>query len=158
MATETLSTSRKPSQYPPWAERPSPVARAGKVALLLVLAFVMLFPFVYVIAVSFSSYRDIVGQGLIIFPTHPTAEAYRAIFKGGIVTHALWVSIGLTLVGTGINMLMTITMAYGLSRPGMPGSRFVLAIVLFTLLFQAGIIPNYLLVKQLGLINLFACV
>ena len=126
---------------------------AGRWLLLLVLAFLMLFPFVYVIAVSFSSYKDIVGQGLIIFPTHPTTEAYRAIFKGGIVTHALWVSIGLTLGGTAVNMLMTVTMAYGLSRPGMPGSRFVLALVLFTLLFAAGIIPNYLLVKNLGLIN-----
>jgi putative aldouronate transport system permease protein len=123
------------------------------VALLLVLAVVMLFPFVYVIAVSFSSYKDIVGQGLIIFPTHPTTEAYRAIFKGGIVTHALWVSIGLTLGGTAVNMFMTVTMAYGLSRPGLPGSRFVLALVLFTLLFAAGIIPNYLLVKNLGLID-----
>jgi len=148
---------RRASKYerPPWMERPSPVAAAGKSILLVVLAFLMLFPFVYVIAVSFSSYRDVAGGGLIVFPAHPTIEAYRAIFRGGIVTHALWVSIGLTLIGTGVNMLMTITMAYGLSRPGMPGSRFVLAIVLFTLLFSAGIIPNYLLVKQLGLINSF---
>jgi putative aldouronate transport system permease protein len=154
MATETtIPEGRTPSPYPPWAERPSPIARGGKVALLLVLAFLMLFPFIYVIAVSFSSYKDIVGQGLIIFPTHPTTEAYRAIFKGGIVTHALWVSIGLTLGGTAVNMFMTVTMAYGLSRPGMPGSRFVLALVLFTLLFAAGIIPNYLLVKNLGLID-----
>ncbi len=144
---------RTPSSYPPWAERPSPIARSGKIALLAMLAFLMLFPFVYVIAVSFSRYTDIVGQGLVIVPTHPTTEAYRAIFKGGIVTHALWVSIGLTLGGTAVNMFMTVTMAYGLSRPGMLGSRAVLALVLFTLLFAAGIIPNYLLVKNLGLIN-----
>jgi putative aldouronate transport system permease protein len=154
MATEKITAGgRVPSPYPPWAERPSAIARSGKAALLIALAFLMLFPFVYVIAVSFSSYKDIVGQGLIIFPTHPTTEAYRAIFKGGIVTHALWVSIGLTLGGTAVNMFMTVTMAYGLSRPGMLGSRAVLALVLFTLLFSAGIIPNYLLVKNLGLIN-----
>ncbi len=150
---EAPATSREPSPYPPWAEKPSPVARLGKGAVLIVLGFLMLFPFVYVIAVSFSSYKDVVGGGLILFPTHPTTEAYRAIFKGGIVTHALWVSVGLTLIGTAVNMLMTVTMAYGLSRPGMPGSRAVLAIVLVTLLFTAGIIPNYLLVKNLGLIN-----
>ncbi len=154
MATqEATAGGREPSPYPPWTEKPSPVARLGKGALLIVLGFLMLFPFVYVIAVSFSSYKDVVGGGLILFPTHPTTEAYRAILKGGIVTHALWVSIGLTLIGTAVNMLMTVTMAYGLSRPGMPGSRAVLAIVLFTLLFTAGIIPNYLLVKNLGLIN-----
>src|SRR4051794_7856313 len=122
MATQTaVSETRKPSEYPPWAEKPSPVARAGKVVLLLVLAVLMLFPFVYVIAVSFSSYKDVVGGGLILFPAHPTLEAYRAIFKGGIVTHALFVSIGLTAIGTATNMVLTIMMAYGLSRPGVPG-------------------------------------
>jgi len=145
--------TRTPSAYPPWMEKPSPVARFGKIALLIVLAVLMLFPFVYVIAVSFSSYKDMVGGGLILFPAHPTTEAYRAIFRGGIVTHALWVSTVLTLIGTAINMLMTVTMAYGLSRPGVPGSRLILALVLLTLLFSAGLIPNYLLVKQLGLIN-----
>ncbi|MCA1667901.1 MAG: carbohydrate ABC transporter permease [Thermomicrobia bacterium] len=145
--------TRTPSAYPPWMEKPNPVARVGKIALLIVLAVLMLFPFVYVIAVSFSSYKDMVGGGLILLPAHPTTEAYRAIFRGGIVTHALWVSTVLTLIGTAINMLMTVTMAYGLSRPGVPGSRLILALVLLTLLFSAGLIPNYLLVKQLGLIN-----
>jgi ABC-type glycerol-3-phosphate transport system permease component len=154
MATQTAdSKRRKPSPYPPWAEKPSNLARVGKAILLLTLAVIMLFPFVYVIAVSFSSYKDVVGGGLILFPAHPTTEAYSAIFKGGIVTHALWVSILLTAIGTGINMFMTVTMAYGLSRVSVPGARFILALVLFTLLFTAGIIPNYLLVKQLGLIN-----
>jgi len=141
--------------YPPWMERPSAVARAGKVALLVALAFLMLFPFMYVVAVSFSSYRDALEGGLILFPKHPTLEAYRAIFKGGIVAHALWVSIGLTVGGTAVNMLMTVTMAYGLSRPGVPGSRFVLALILFTLLFSAGLIPDYLLVRNLGLIDTY---
>jgi putative aldouronate transport system permease protein len=155
MATEVPHATRKSSGYPPWAERPSGLARAGKVLLLGVLAFLMLFPFVYVIAVSFSSYADVVGGGVILVPAHPTLEAYTAIFKGGIVTHALFVSLGLTIIGTSINMLMTVTMAYSLSRPGVAGSRFVLAQVLLTLLFSAGINPNYLLVKQLGLIDSF---
>lgn len=156
MAIETtVSNERTPSALPPWMEKPSTGARYGKTVLMLALAFVMLFPFVYVIAVSFSSYKDVVGSGLILFPKHPTFEAYNAILKGGIVTHALTVSIALTLIGTATNMFMTVTMAYGLSRPGMPGSKFVLALVLFTLLFSAGIIPNYLLVKQLGLINTY---
>ncbi|MGI8856163.1 MAG: carbohydrate ABC transporter permease [Thermomicrobiales bacterium] len=144
---------RAPSPSPPWMERPSPLARGFKALVLVALAFIMLFPFVYVIAVSFSSYQDVVGGGLILWPAHPTLGAYRAILKGGIVTHALWVSTGVTLVGTAVNMFMTVTLAYGLSRPGVPGSRFVLVLVLFTLLFSAGIIPNYLLVRQLGLID-----
>jgi putative aldouronate transport system permease protein len=138
---------------PPWQERPGVLARVGKALLLIVLALVMLFPIVYVIAVSFSSARDVVAGGLILFPAHPTLDAYRAVLKGGIVTHALWVSVFLTLGGTLVDMVMTVTLAYGLSRPGVPGRRFVLALVLLTLLFAPGIIPNYLLVKQLGLID-----
>ena len=141
------------SARPPWMEPPSTGAAVGKAVTLILITLVMLFPFIYVIAVSFSSYKDVVGGGLILWPAHPTLEAYRAIFKGGIVTHALGVSIALTLGGTLVDMVMTVTLAYGLSRPGVPGSRVVLVLVLFTLLFSAGIIPNYLLVKQLGLIN-----
>ena len=69
----------------------------------------MLFPFVYVIAVSFSSDKDVLGGGLILFPKHPTLDAYRAIFRGGIVAHALSVSVGLTVIGTPLNMIMTVT-------------------------------------------------
>jgi putative aldouronate transport system permease protein len=148
-----VEADRASSGRPPWMEKPSTGARVAKAGLMIFLAFVMLFPFVYVVAVSFSSYRDVIGGGLILFPKHPTLDAYNMMFAGGIVTHALVVSIGLTLVGTLTNMFMTVTMAYGLSRPGVLGSRFILALVLLTLLFSAGIIPNYLLVKQLGMIN-----
>jgi ABC-type glycerol-3-phosphate transport system permease component len=136
-------------------EKPSPVAQVAKAALLVFLVFAMLFPFVYVIAVSFSSYRDVVGGGLILFPTHPSLEAYKVIFTGGIVSRALLVSVGITAVGTLTSMFLTVTMAYGLSRRGVPGSGVVLALALFTLIFSAGMIPNYLLVKQLGLINTY---
>lgn len=141
------------SGRPPWMETPSPVAAAGKAVLMGCIAVLMIFPFIYVIAVSFSSYKDVVKGGLILWPAHPTLAAYRAILSGGIVLHALQVSILLTILGTAFNMLMTISLAYGLSRPGVPGSKFVLVLVLFTLLFSPGLIPNYLLVKQLGLIN-----
>ncbi len=149
----TAPVFRTESSRPPWMEKPSSAARAGKSVLMTAIAFTMLFPFVYVIAVSLSSYKDVVKGGLILWPVHPTLEAYRAILTGGIVVHALQVSIVLTVVGTCINLVMTTTLAYGLSRPNVPGSRVVLGMVLLTLLFQAGLIPNYLLVKQLGLIN-----
>jgi ABC-type glycerol-3-phosphate transport system permease component len=141
------------SGRPPWMEQPGTGMRVAKFVLLACLAFTMLFPFVYVVAVSFSSYRDVLGGGLILFPAHPTLEAYQRILEGGIVTRALWVSLGVTFVGTCVNMLLTVTMAYGLTRPSVPGSRLILALVLLTLLFSAGIIPNYLLVKQAGLLN-----
>lgn len=151
--TRRARRSTPNEERPPWMERPSPPAVVSKGILLAAIAVIMIFPFIYVIAVSFSSYKDVVRGGVILWPQHPTLEAYRAILSGGIVVNALKVSILLTLGGTAFNLFMTTTLAYGLSRRGVPGSRIVLGLVLFTLLFSPGLIPNYLLVKQLGLIN-----
>jgi ABC-type glycerol-3-phosphate transport system permease component len=140
---------------PPWMEEPGPAAKVGKAVLLTLITLVMVFPFTYVVAASFSSYRDVLSGGLILFPANPTLDAYREIIRGGIVTRALQVSIGLTLIGTAVNMLMTVSLAYGLSRSSVWGSKVVLLLVLFSMLFSPGLIPNYLLVKELGLLNTY---
>ena len=72
-----------------------------------------------------------------------------------MVTRAITVSIGITVIGTLLSLAVTIGMAYGLSRR-IWGSKFFLLLALFTLLFTPGIIPNYLAVKQLGLLNSYA--
>ena len=156
VATVEPAKARASTGRPPWMEPPSRTVTIARTAVLIGLAVAMVFPFVYVAAVSFSSYRDVVGSGLIVFPSHPTLEAYNVVFRGGIVTRALAISLGVTIVGTLVSMLLTVGMAYGLSRPSVPGSRIILAGVLFTLIFSAGLIPNYLLVKQLGLLNNYA--
>lgn len=142
---------------PVWMEKPALSVSVCKAAVLIVVGLVMLFPFVYVIAVSFSSNLDVMKGGLILFPAHPTVEAYRAILAGGAITHALKVSIGVTVLGTLASMVFTTTLAYGLTRTRQaPGSRAVLYLVLGTLLFSPGIIPNYLLVRYLGLLDNYA--
>ncbi len=142
---------------PFWLERPSLVARLAKAVVLFLIVIVMLFPFVYVLSVSLSSERDLQGANVALIPLHPTLGAYQNILQGGIVASALEVSIGVTVIGTLVCMVMTTTLAYGLSRTShVPGSKFVLVLVLATLLFNAGIIPNYLLVRYLGLLNTYA--
>ncbi|MET9021483.1 carbohydrate ABC transporter permease [Actinopolymorpha sp. NPDC004070] len=143
---------------PPWMEKPSAATQTAKTVVLVLLTVVMLAPFVYVIAVSFSSPQDVREGGLILFPANPTLAAYRAVLGGSsVVGRSLLVSLGVTFVGTTLSMAMTVLMAYGLSRTReVPGSRFVLILVLGTLLFGAGIIPNFLLVKQLGLLDTYA--
>ncbi len=66
---------------------------------------------------------------------HPTLKAYRDILDGGIVTHSLGVSAGVTLVGTLLSLVCTVTLAYALSRPGVFGGKPVLLLILFTFLF-----------------------
>ncbi|MDQ6671492.1 MAG: carbohydrate ABC transporter permease [Chloroflexota bacterium] len=140
-----------------WMERPSITERSLKALIVIVLVVVMLFPFLYVLSVSLSSERDLQGANVALIPLHPSLGAYTTILQGSVVTSALEVSIGLTVVGTVVCMVMTTTLAYGLSRTShVPGTKFVLLLVLGTLLFNAGIIPNYLLVRYLGLLNTYA--
>ncbi len=141
---------------PLWMEKPHPIAQALKVALLAVTVVVMLYPFIHVIAVSFSDSTKYTPGDLLLLPKGFTTEAYKLVLNGAVVPRALLVSIGVTVVGTLVNMVFTVTMAYGLTQTKrVPGSRFVLLIVLFSMLFSAGIIPNYLLVKGLGMIDTY---
>lgn len=143
-------------ERPAWMERPTLLTQFSKAILLTLIALVMIFPFTYVLAVSFSSATDAARGGLILIPRNPSIEAYRVVFESGIVVRSLVVSIGITLVGTLLNMVLTVMMAYGLSRPSVRGSRTILFVVLFTTLFWPGLIPSFLVVKSLGMLNTYA--
>lgn len=149
--------SRSIASRPLWMERPKLPVTVTKAITLFVVAAVMLFPFLYVLAISVSSERDLNGSSISLIPKHPTLEAYRQILSNGAVIRSIEVSVGITIVGTIVSMVMTTTLAYGLTRTrSVPGSKFVLLLALGTLLFSAGIIPNYLLVRYLGLLNSYA--
>ncbi|MDB5078107.1 MAG: carbohydrate transporter permease [Chloroflexi bacterium] len=142
-----------------WHEKPSFLGRWGMRIFWTLLAFVMIFPFVYILSISFSNFNDVAGKGLVLIPAHPTLDAYNYVLASGVVTRAVGVSLFVTIVGTLVNLFMTVTMAYGLSRRGVPGRGFILGLVAFTILFAPGIIPKYLVVKQLGLLdNLWALI
>jgi ABC-type glycerol-3-phosphate transport system permease component len=141
---------------PVWMEEPGPVMKLLKALALIFIAIIMLFPMLYVVSMSFSSASDAARGGLVLWPKNPTLEAYRSILSGGVVQRALQVSLGLTLIGTAVQMLFTATMAYGLSRPSVIGSKPVLYLVLGAMIFNPGLIPSYLLVKELGLINTYS--
>jgi ABC-type glycerol-3-phosphate transport system permease component len=133
--------------------RPSWPIQALKAVVIAVIVLVMLYPFVYVVATSFSAdTSSLAGTGLL--PEHYSLQAYKSIFAGSVVLRSLIVSIGVTLVGTTMSMAVSIGMAWGLTRTReVPGARFVLYAVLGTMLFSSGIIPNYLLIKSLGLLD-----
>lgn len=137
----------------PWMEKPSFLSRWSLRVTMLILAVVMIFPFLYILAVSFSNSQDVADGKLIIFPAHPTLDAYSWVLQGGGVLQGLEVSIFLAVIGTAFNMVMTATMAYGLSRRDVPGSKFMLWLVLLTMLITPGIITKYLVVRQFGLLD-----
>ena len=148
---------RKSDGRPPWMERPTRIGQTAKAIAVVVVVLAVAYPLVGVIGTSFASQTDIIkSSGLVLWPDHPTLDAYRTIFTGGVVTRALIVSVGITVLGTLASLLVTVGMAYGLSRRDVTGSRFILMTALFTMLFNAGIIPNFLLVKGLGLYDTYA--
>jgi putative aldouronate transport system permease protein len=149
-------STRQSRKLAPWMEDTPWWLRILKGATLLFIAAAMLLPFVNVIATSLSSAKDVIEGGFILFPRNPTLESYRVLLKGGTVLHSLQISIWLTLIGTAVQMVFTTALAFGLSKPGVPGSKFFLWLVLGAFLFGPGLIPSYLLVKELGMINTYA--
>ena len=148
---------RTTSTRPPWMEQSSPLERVGKVIILALITIVVVYPFITVVATSLGTEAEITRNGglILLWPTEMSFNAYRTVFTGGVVTKAVMVSIGITIVGTILSLLTTIGLAYALSRPIIFG-KFILATCLLTLLFVPGIIPNYLAVKQVGLLNTYS--
>lgn len=156
-AKKTPRTDKQSDGRPPWMEKPTRIGQAAKALAVVVVVAAVAYPLLGVIGTSFASQTDIIrSSGLVLWPDHPTIDAYRTIFTGGVVTRALVVSLGITVFGTLASLLVTVGMAYGLSRRDVTGSRFILMTALFTMLFNAGIIPNFLLVKGLGLYDTYA--
>ncbi|MEU1189153.1 carbohydrate ABC transporter permease [Streptomyces sp. NPDC005859] len=139
---------------PGWMEKPRPATQAAKAVALTVVVLLVCVPFLVIVSTSLAAPREVVANGgWVLWPEHPTLEAYRDILDGGIVTHALAVSAGVTLAGTALSLACTVTLAYALSRPDVFGARPVLLLILFTFLFPPGMIPGFLLVKELDLLN-----
>ncbi|MFD9862371.1 carbohydrate ABC transporter permease [Streptomyces alboflavus] len=138
-------------------ERPRPLTKAAKgVAVAVVLALVLI-PFLVIVSTSLASNREVVAHGgWVLWPTEPTLRAYRTVLSGGIVTEALGVSVVLTAAGTLFSLACTTFLAYALARPGVFGGKPVLLLILFTFLFPPGMIPAFLLVKGMGMMDTYA--
>ncbi|MYT75360.1 MULTISPECIES: carbohydrate ABC transporter permease [unclassified Streptomyces] len=139
---------------PAWQGKPKPIALALKaLAIVLALALV-LFPFLIVFSTSVSDGDSITeAGGYLVWPTSFSLDAYTQIFEGGVVTRAIVVSTLVTLVGTAISLSATVLAAHALSRRGALFQRSLLTFVLVTFLFAPGLIPLYLVVKELGLLD-----
>ncbi len=141
---------------PVWEEAPTRPGLAGKGIVLAAACLAILFPLWIVVVTSVSSRETIeAAGGLVIVPKDLTLVAYRELLSGGQVQRAALVSLGVTLVGTVFSMVVSIGCAYGLSRPGSVGHRWILMTLLATMFFGAGLIPTYLLVQALGLTDTY---
>ena len=117
----------------------------------------VLYPLVYILSASFSSADAITSGRMWLFPVDFSPVGYRYILKYDAIWLGYRNTLFYTFAGTLINVAMTITCAYGLSRRGMRGRRFFTMLFTFTMIFSGGMIPNYLLMKDLRLLNTVWC-
>ena len=117
----------------------------------------VLYPLVYILSASFSSADAITSGRMWLFPVDFSLVGYRYILKYDAIWLGYRNTLFYTFAGTLINVAMTITCAYGLSRRGMRGRRFFTMLFTFTMIFSGGMIPNYLLMKDLRLLNTVWC-
>jgi putative aldouronate transport system permease protein len=141
---------------PVWEEKPGRVGVAGKGIVLAGACLAVLFPLWIVVVTSLSTRQTIdEAGGLVVIPEDLTFIAYQELLSGGQVTRAAIVSVCVTLAGTLFSTAVSVLAAYGLSRRGSLGHRWLLMTLLATMFFGAGLIPTYLLVQSLGLTDTY---
>jgi len=116
-------------------------------------AIITVLPFLYVLAASFAPDSEIKTRTFFIIPHNPTLLTYKFIFASNYFLRSMLNSVIITVGGTLVNLFFTFTMAYALSKKHFIGRNIVLNGIIFTMLFGGGMIPTYLLVKSLGLLN-----
>lgn len=126
------------------------------IRIILILAgLVTLLPFLYVVAISLLSEQEFTARGLVI-PAHPTLDNYIMFFKWGTkIQDAYAATLYITVIGTAIALFSTALLAYGIARKDLPGQKLINGLLVFTMFFGGGMIPTYMVVKSLGLLNTY---
>ncbi|WP_260866738.1 carbohydrate ABC transporter permease [Paenibacillus sp. Y412MC10] len=121
------------------------------IASLIIL--IVLYPLIFVISASFSDPAKVLNGEVWLLPKSVSLDAYSNIFHNGKIWTGYMNTIIYTVVGTIVNMILTILAAYPLSRPDLPGRKVLMVIITLTMFFGGGLIPTYLLVKNLGMLD-----
>jgi len=120
---------------------------------LTLLSLTMFLPFLNVIAQSLSSAGAIDRGEVMFWPVEITTQYYKYVFEDVSIWRAFGISVYITVLGTAINLAATATLAYPLSRQEYVGRRLVLMVILLTMIFSAPLIPQFILMREIGLVN-----
>ena len=128
------------------------------IVFLTVFALLILYPFYNSVCVSLVSQADYIKTRFMLYPRNITFESYFVVFKNGSIFDGMKVTLIITLVGVLYNMLLTVSLAYGFSKE-FPGKKLFMMMIVFTMYFSGGLIPFYLLIKDLKLVdNIFSMI
>ena len=121
--------------------------------ILVLLSLTIVYPLIYIISASFSSAHAIITGKVVFFPVEVSLDGYKSVFTYKGIMRSYWNSFVYTIVGTSINVVVTMLAAYPLSRPNLPYRNGIMFLFSFTMLFSGGMIPSYLLLKDLHMLN-----
>ncbi|MCS7459653.1 carbohydrate ABC transporter permease [Paenibacillus doosanensis] len=121
--------------------------------ILSLFTVTILYPLIYIVSASFSSSAAVISGKVWLYPVDPTLAGYEAVFKHRLIMSSFLNSVFYTVVGTTINVLFTLIAAYPLSRKDFMPRHAIMALFVFTMMFSGGLIPSYLVVKGLGMID-----
>ncbi len=122
---------------------------------MICVSVIMLYPFLNTVAISFNNGMDTIRGGIYLWPRMFSIQNYKAVFYTGTVFHAFYISVARTVIATVLNLFLTSILAYTLSRKEYIFRKPITVLFVLTMYFNAGLIPNYFLIKSLVLNNSF---
>jgi len=124
-------------------------------SLLVLVLIVTIYPIIFIISSSFSNSQAVTQGKVWLWPIGFNLEGYKAIFRSKEIPRSFLNSVYVTCLGTAINVTLTLMLAYPLSRKDLFGRNVITAIITFTMLFSGGMIPSFLLVRNLGMYDTY---
>ena len=144
-----IQTTKKVERKPPH----DTVFHIVNVIIMIFVVVITLYPFWYVLVGSFSSVGHLIENGFVLWPDGLHLDAYKQVFRNSLIPTAYRNTIFVTLVGTAISMTLTILGAYVLSIKNLPGKKILTIFFILTMLFNGGLVPTYLVVSKMKLID-----
>ena len=126
---------------------------AGVMVISTLILCIVIYPLIYVLSASFSSGDAVMNGRVYLFPVEPSVEGYKMVFEDQNILTGFKNSLIYTFLGTMINMVMTTLIAFPLSRKKLPGRQAIMFIVTFTMFFSGGLIPTFLVVEKLKMVD-----
>lgn len=136
-----------------WDSRSDRIFNLVNYTVMTLVLLIVLYPVIFVVSSSLSSKEAVTAGRVLLWPVDFSLEGYKAVLKEPFFLAAFARSVGYTAVGTTINVVLTILAAYPLSRKDLWGRNGLMGLFAFTMFFAGGLIPTYLLVKNLGLLD-----
>ena len=121
--------------------------------IVILLTLIVLYPLIYIISSSFSSANAVSTGQVVLLPVEPSVMGYQKVFENAKVWTGYKNTLIYTVLGTLLNVFMTLICAYPLARKSLPNKGFFTFLFTFTMLFSGGMIPSYLVMRDLHILN-----